>query len=106
MNELIKQLLAVPESQLLRHEKVVAAYEGLCNDDRVVGYVMPELEVAAFEMRDACIEMDMDDSQPRVDWLGSLTDITDECDTYHILLSEPPHWIIAATLAWWKGQGS
>ena len=105
MNKLIKQLLAVPESQLLRHEKVVAAAEGL-GVPLIVQRVPHNYKWArsmadvAEEMRDACAEKDLP-------WILKLGEVTGtHIANYNLFKAAAKQRIIAATLAWWEGQGS
>ena len=59
---------------------------------------------AAFRMRDACVTKDI--GGKKHDWKGNIVCQTGHLDTYNLLLSEPIHWIVAATLAWEaKGGG-
>jgi len=119
MTDLIKELLAVPESQLLQHPKVVAAWKeltgrelqqmgGLCTDiKKGMQYwkeVPGSLADMAFEMRDACDtdrwEWHLVESffhYPHLSFAGAARKALRE--------STSKQQIIAATLAWWEGQG-
>ena len=114
MQELIKELLAVPEFQLLQHEKVVAAAEGLgIKTMHVQGrgeYPMSWTQIIPGSIADVAFKMK-----------SSAKELQTWCDAL-LAIQMPPyngeiHWcwwfegeterhvIIAATLVWWEGQG-
>ena len=145
MDKLIKELLSVPESQLLQHEKVVAAYWELKGTTKHKHTITPFKQgctkcgckikeadrpnggMPIFKW-DGSPECSVPDPIP-----GSLADVAEDmvaackttmelkrtyviflyvtmgkpegCDMADLVYAVPIEQIIAATLAWWEGQG-
>ena len=127
MDKLIKELLAVPEGELLHHEKVVAAYWGLKgkkHHTHELYYMVAHCYKCGTKLVRDCIggPARWEDTRCPIpdDIPGSLADVAFEIrwasdyDAWEQQLNkittrageEPKHWVIAATLAWWEGQGS
>ena len=88
---------------LFRHPRVEAAYKGLgCHKwISMHGYVAGTLAEVAFEMRDACISHDCRHGGfMGHDWRSWVSKLTGQDFSDCLLLSDPRHWIIAATFTW------
>ena len=111
-NDLTKELLALEPDKLLQHEKVVGAAEGLgIKTTHVQGLgkypmawtkiILGSLADVAFEMRNACMKQKFGNWHGRMRFIASGMWPADY-DCWIIGYSQPKHWIIAATLAYWQ----